>query len=143
MRHPIIPAVHFAKFLMRNMPLPLLKIILWFYTIYARGREGDSAEIRASLKEFVERRTKFDLLAAAHRLELITQNDLRSIAQQTQVPVFYLTGFIDPVVPWPFVQPWLKKNCTSLCDWKIIWTSDHHVLGAAKRSANQILKWIS
>jgi pimeloyl-ACP methyl ester carboxylesterase len=142
-RHPIIPAVHLAKSLTRNMPLPLLKMILWFYTIYARGREGDSLEIRASLKEFVERRTKEDLLAAAHRLDLISQSDLRSIARTANVPVFYLTGFVDPIVPWPFVQPWLKKKCPSYRDWKIIFTSDHHVLGASVKAAEQILKWIS
>jgi pimeloyl-ACP methyl ester carboxylesterase len=142
-RHPIIPAVHFAKFLTRNMPLSLLKLILWFYAIYARTREGDSPEVREALREFVQRRTREDLLAAAHRLHLIAQNDLRSIARNANVPVFYLTGFVDPIVPWPFVQPWLKKNCPSYRDWKIIFQSDHHVLGASEKSAKQILKWIS
>ena len=141
-RHPIIPAVHLAKFLTFHMPLPLLKIILWFYTIYARGREDDSPETRAALKEFVERRTKEDLLAAAHRLELIIQNDLRRVAGATPTPVFYLTGLIDPIVPWPFVQPWLRKNCAGYRDWKIVFTADHHILGAAKKSTKQILKWI-
>ncbi|MEO5804586.1 MAG: alpha/beta hydrolase, partial [Verrucomicrobiota bacterium] len=130
-RHPVIPAVHFAKFLARHIPLSVLKIILWFYTIYARTREGDSPEVRAALREFVARRTKEDLLAAAHRLELIVRNDPRSIARTTTIPIFYLTGLIDPIVSWPLVQPWLKENCPGYHDWKIIFTSDHHVLGAA------------
>ena len=142
-RHPIIPAVHFAKFLTRNMPLFLLKIILWFYTVYARAREGDSIKVRAALREFIQRRTRKDLFAAAHRLELIAQNDLRSIARNVEISVFYLTGLIDPIVPWPFVQPWLRKNCAGYRDWKIIFTSDHHVLGAVKKSVRQILQWIN
>ena len=142
-RHPIIPAVQFANFLMRHIPHALLKTILWFYAIYARAREGDSAEIRADLQEFIQRRTPIDLLAAAHRLDLIVQNDLRSIAGATNIPVFYLTGLIDPIVPWPLVQPWLKKNCPGYRSWKIIFTSDHHVLGAGKKSACQILVFMA
>jgi pimeloyl-ACP methyl ester carboxylesterase len=142
-RHPIIPSVHLAKFLTLHMPLWLLKMIVWFYTIYARAREWDSSETSEVLKEFVSRRTKEDLQAAAHRLELITQNDLRAIARTATVSVFYLTGLVDPIVPWPLVQPWLKKNCSGYCDWKIIFTSDHHVLGAARKSSEQILNWIN
>lgn len=142
-RHPMIPAVHFAKFLTRHIPLPVLKLILWFYTIYARIRENDSPEIRAALKEFVHRRTKIDLLAAAHRLDLIARNDLRPVACESAVPVFYLTGLIDPIVPWPFVQHWLRRNCAGYRNWKMIFTSDHHVLGAGKKSADQISNWLS
>lgn len=66
MRHPLIPTVQFAKLLMRHMPLPLLKMILWLYTIYARAREGDSPEVREALCKFVQRRTKEDDLAFEH-----------------------------------------------------------------------------
>jgi pimeloyl-ACP methyl ester carboxylesterase len=140
-RHPMIPAVHLAKFLTRNIPLWFLKIILWCYTIHARMREGDSPEVRAALREFVQRRTKQDLLAAAHRLELIAQNDVRSIARAARLPVFYLTGLVDPIVPWPLVQPWLKKNCPGYRGWKIVLTSDHHVLGAAKNAKEKVTDW--
>lgn len=141
-RHPIIPAVHFAKFLTLNMPFPLLKLTLWFYTIYARAREGNSHEIHEAQRKFVNRRTKEDLHAAAHRLNLIAQHDLRPIARDVKVPVFYLTGLVDPIVPWPFVQPWLRKNCPGYRDCKIVFNSDHHVLGAAKPSVDQVLSWI-
>jgi pimeloyl-ACP methyl ester carboxylesterase len=142
-RHPIIPAVQFASFLTRYIPPALLKMILGCYTLYARTREGDSAEIRADLQEFIQRRTPIDLLAAAHRLDLIAQTDVRSIARGSNIPVFYLTGLIDPIVPWPLVQPWLKKNCPGYRDWKIIFASDHHVLGAGKKSACQILLFMA
>ena len=141
-RHPIIPAVQLAKLLSLHIPGPLLKFILWLYTIYARTRDGNSPEVRASQREFVDRRTKEDLIAAAHRLDLIAQSDLQSIACKTTVPVFYLTGLIDPIVPWPFVYPWLRENCGGYRDWKIIYSADHHVLGAAKKSALQIRRWM-
>jgi hypothetical protein len=120
-----------------------LKGILWFYKIYARAREGDSPEIRSALTEFVNRRTKEDLLAAAHRLELIARNDLRSVARTASVTVFYLSGLIDPIVPWPLVLPWLKRDCGGFRHCKIIRKSDHHVLGNAKESAARILEWVS
>ena len=142
-RHPMIPAVHLAKFITRTIPLWLLKPILFSYVFYARIRENNSPEIRAELKEFTERRTSEGLRAAAHRLQLIADNDWRQTAQTNQIPLFSLTGLIDPIVPWPLVQPWIRKNCASLRDFKIIWTSDHHVLGAAQKSAAQILNWIN
>ncbi|MEO7297543.1 MAG: alpha/beta hydrolase [Verrucomicrobiota bacterium] len=142
-RHPIIPAVYLAKFLTRRLPISFVKIILRLYTIYARAREGDSAEVREALQEFVSRRTREDLLAAAHRLDLIIQNDPGVIARFNAVPVFYLTGFIDPIVPWPLVEPWLRKNCAGYRDWKVVFTADHHVLGNAKKSAGIVLSWIS
>jgi len=141
-RHPMIPAVHLAKFLTRHIPLSLLKFILWIYAMYARSREGDSPEVRAALREFVARRTKEDLRAAAHRLELIVENDLRPVARATKLPVFYLTGLIDPIVPWPLVQPWLQKNCPGYRGWKIVFTSDHHVLGASEAAGKHVREWI-
>ncbi len=142
-RHPIMPNVRLAEFVTRHIPLFILKIILSLYCSYARARENNSPEIRASLREFVQRRTKEDLLAAAHRLHLIATNDLRPVARAAQVPIYCLSGFHDPVVPWPFVRSWLKKNCGQYRDCRIIFASDHHVLGAAKPAAKQILKWMS
>ena len=142
-RHPIIGSVQMARHLTRTIPLWLLQPVLRAYAIYARIRESDSPEIRAALHEFVQRRTKDDLLAAAHRLELITTNFPQETVRMCRVPTFYLTGFIDPIVPWPFVAPWLKNNCPGFREWKMIWKSDHHVLGASKESAEQILKWMN
>jgi hypothetical protein len=142
-RHPIIPAVRLAKFIATTIPLWVLNPILFAYVLYARIRENNSPEIRAELSEFAERRTKEDLLAAAHRLQLIAITDCRQTAQVNQIPLFYLTGLIDPIVPWPLVHPWIRSNCSSLRDFKIVWASDHHVLGAAKKSAKQILDWIN
>ena len=63
---------------------------------------------------------------------------------KTTLPVFCLAGLIDPIVPWPLVRNWLKKNCPALREYKIIRRADHNVLGtASKASAEQILEWIS
>ena len=46
-------------------------------------------------------------------------------ARQTAPPVFGLTGVPDPIVPWPWVRYWLKKNCPALRDYRLIWSGDH------------------
>ncbi|MEO6036736.1 MAG: hypothetical protein ABIQ35_15910 [Verrucomicrobiota bacterium] len=142
-RHPVIPSVRLAKTLTERIPLWLLRMMLKGYSVYACARENNSIEIRAELKEFVERRTKDDLRAAAHRLDLIAHSDLRSIARASKVRLFYLTGLVDPIVPWPLVRPWVKKNCMGYQDERILFGSDHHVLGSAKKSSEQILRWMT
>ena len=142
-RHPIIPAVRLARELTRTIPMPVLRAVVWFYAVYARARESNSPEIQADLREFAHRRTKADMQAAAHRLDLIIQNDLRPGARACSLPVFYLTGFFDPIVPWPLVIPWLRKNCPGYKDWKLTAGSDHHVLGSARAACDAILLWIA
>jgi pimeloyl-ACP methyl ester carboxylesterase len=139
-RHPIIPAVRLAKFLTLNIPGPVLKSILKLYLVYAGLREKPDSD--QQLQEFVKRRTKDDLLGAAHRLQLIAENDLRPIARATELPVLYLTGLIDPIVPWPFVHRWLKRHCPGFRGWKMVRAADHHVLGAARESAQIIRGWM-
>ena len=96
------------------------------------------------MDEFVSRRTELDRRAAQHRLHLIAQNDPRDIASQIKLPVFGLSGFLDPIVPWPLVRRWLRKNCPALRDYKIIGCADHNVLSTAPReSAKQVLEWMA
>jgi len=87
---------------------------------------------------------ELDRQAAQHRLHLIAQYDPCPIARQTNVPVFGLSGFLDPIVPWPFVRRWLGKNCAALRDYKVIHSADHNVLGTAPvDAAKQILAWMN
>ncbi|HUA68982.1 MAG TPA: hypothetical protein VMA13_10600, partial [Candidatus Saccharimonadales bacterium] len=89
------------------------------------------------------RRTNRDRLAAQHRLYLVAESDSRAAAAQTTVPVFGVTGFFDPIVPWPRVRLWLKKNCPTLRDYKVIMRADHNVLNTGTRSAAKlILQWM-
>ena len=76
-------------------------------------------------------------------LHLIAENDPRSVASQTGLPVFGLSGWLDPIVPWPWVRRWLRKNCPALRDYIILPHADHNVLSTApKEAAAQVLRWI-
>jgi hypothetical protein len=47
-------------------------------------------------------------------------------------------------VPWPWVRRWLKKNCPSLRDYKLIWSGDHNILSTSPReSTRQVLEWMN
>ncbi len=142
-KHPLRWIVRLAEKLCGQIPNSLLVWIIFSFTKIARFRYRHSPEILAELDEFVARRTELDHRAAQHRLHLIGKHDPQSIARTTKLPVFYLTGILDPIVPWPFVRCWLKKNCPALRDCKIIYTADHAVLCTApEKSAAQVLNWI-
>ena len=143
-RHPMRWGVRLAERLCGGISLGLLTRMLFGYAQVARFRYRHSPEVQASIREFVARRTELDLQAAKHRLHLIGQHDLRSVARQARVPIYALTGLVDPVVPWWWVRPWLRKNCPALRDYRIIWHADHNVLGtAAEAAAEQVVRWVS
>jgi pimeloyl-ACP methyl ester carboxylesterase len=143
-RHPMRWGVRLAERFTGRVSLSLLARIFFGYARVARFRYRHSPEVQANIREFIARRTELDLKAATHRLHLIAQNDPRHIAQAAKVPVYALTGFVDPIVPWLFVRPWLRKNCPALLDYKIVWRADHNVLGtAAEAAAEQILRWMN
>jgi len=142
-KHPITPGVHLLHALHRAMPWPVFRLLLKSYTRYARLRHRHAPETLASIGEFVQRRTQADRAAIASRYPLIAAADLRVLAKQNAVPVFALSGFFDPIVPWPLVHPWLKKHCGGFRERRIIFNADHNVLGTAPRKAtDQILTWI-
>jgi pimeloyl-ACP methyl ester carboxylesterase len=117
---------------------------MFAFTKFARFRYRHAPETLASIEAFVARRTELDRRAAQHRLHLIADSDPRVIAGQTGLPVYYLSGWLDPIVPWPLIRNWLKKNCPALRESKIIRTADHNVLGTApEKSAAQVLDWMT
>lgn len=142
-RHPIMPAVHLAKRLNQAMPMWLLKLACRLYAGYAKFRHRHAPETLAAISDFVNNRTlETDRQAICHRYDIITENDLRPVARQTRLPVYQLCGSLDPIVPWLFVQPWLKRNCPGFRGWKVIWGADHNVLGTAPQaSADYVLRW--
>ena len=143
-RHPMRWGVRLGEHVCGGIPLSLLTRILFGYAKVARFRYRHSPETLAHIHEFIARRTEPDRQAAVHRLRLIAQNDPHAIARQLSVPVYAMTGLVDPVVPWWRVRRWLKKNCPSLREYKIIGRADHNVLGTASRaSAEQVLRWMS
>ena len=142
-RHPTIWGVHFVRHCNRLVPAWLMRVLLRVYAAYAHLRHRRAPETFASINEFVARRTEEDRQAILHRYALIIQNDLRPIARQWTHPVFYLSGFVDPIVPWPLVRPWLRRHCRGLRGSRIIFNADHNVLGTApKESAEQIFRWM-
>jgi pimeloyl-ACP methyl ester carboxylesterase len=116
---------------------------LKLYACYARFRHRHSPEALGSLNEFVARRTNMDRRAMWHRLALLDQYDPRPVARQTHAPVYYLAGCVDPLVPWPLVRGWLRRNCPGYRTGRTFWLSDHNVLGCSPaRAADQVVKWI-
>jgi pimeloyl-ACP methyl ester carboxylesterase len=143
-KHPMRRAVRLAERLTGRMSNALFVRIIFSYAKIAKFRYRNSPGTLARLDEFVARRTELDRRAAQHRLHLIAGFDPRPIARGTRLPVFGLSGFLDPIVPWPFVRRWLKRNCPALRDYKIIARADHNVLAtASKQAARQILEWMS
>lgn len=113
------------------------------YEWWTRMCYESTSEKEASLKEFANRRTPADAQAALHRLRLIRENDPRPLAKATHVPVYYLGGVWDPLVPWYLVCPWLRHHCPGYQKSKLLLKADHNVLySAPTKSAQTILKWL-
>src|ERR1017187_903557 len=142
-RHPMRWGVRLGERLCGGRSIRLLTRVLLGYARVARFRFRHAPDVLANINEFIARRTELDRQAAVHRLRLVAQNDPRLIAQQVAVPVYALTGLVDPVVPWFWVRPWLRKNCPRLRDYRIIWGADHNVLGTGSRAAAEhVLRWM-
>jgi pimeloyl-ACP methyl ester carboxylesterase len=144
-KHPVYAGVRLAEQIGRGIPLRLLIRIMFGYARIARYRYRHSPETRASIQEFVARRSvELDRQAAVHRLRLIAGSDFREIAKSTKIPIFAITGGIDPIVPWFVIRSWLRRNCPALRDYEIMWRADHNVLStAANASADQVVKWMN
>jgi len=123
---------------MKNYRLEL-KVYSW----YSRFRHRHAPETLNSIQEFVARRTELDRQAMRHRLDLLDLYDPRPVARQTSIPVHYLAGLVDPLVPWALVRWWLRRNCPGYCGGKTFWLADHNVLATSPdRAANLVLKWM-
>lgn len=143
-KHPIRAGVRLVEKFGRGIPLSWLTRIMFGYSKIARYRYRRSPETGASIREFIERRTELDRQAAVHRLRLIAASDFRSIVKATRIPIFAITGALDPIVPWFCVRAWLRRNGTALRDYRIIWRADHNVLStAANASADQVVRWMN
>ncbi|HEV2438163.1 MAG TPA: alpha/beta hydrolase [Verrucomicrobiae bacterium] len=138
------PALWFMKKISDRASMRLLVWIIFGYARVARFRYCRSPPALATIDDFLARRTELDRQAAQHRLRLVAENDPRPVVRQLGLPVFALTGGFDPVVPWPLVRRWLRKNCAALCDYKVILRADHNVLNTAPQAAaKQVLCWIN
>ncbi len=142
-KHPWPWGARLMGSLGRATPMPLHHAIMMGYALYARFRHRQAPETRASIHEFVARRTLPDRQAMWARLELVAASDPRPIARRTRLPVFYLAGLLDPLVPWPWVRWWLRRNCPGYRGGKTCWRADHNALGTQPKLAAQVLlRWI-
>jgi pimeloyl-ACP methyl ester carboxylesterase len=101
-------------------------------------------EAVAAAREFVARRTALDREAMRHRLALLDGYDPRNVARETKVPVYYLAGAFDPLVPWPLVRRWLRKHCPGYRGGRTVWLAHHNVLAVAPATcARFVLGWMA
>jgi pimeloyl-ACP methyl ester carboxylesterase len=143
-QHPMRWGARFAERVVGGVSLRLVTTVIFGYSKIARFRFRNAPETMADLDEFFARRTELDRQAATHRLHLVAENDPCVIARQLSVPLFGLTGVLDPIVPWFLVRRWLKGNCANLREYRILWRADHNVLSTAPRTAaDQVVRWMS
>jgi len=143
-KHPITISLRMAERMTRRLSSRFLVKLIFAYAKYARFRYRRSPETLATLDEFIARRTPEDKEAAQYRLHLVAENDPRETARKTRTPVYGLAGLLDPIVPWPPVRRWLKRNCPALRDYKVIMSADHNVLNTGTKEAAQwVLKWMN
>jgi pimeloyl-ACP methyl ester carboxylesterase len=143
-QHPAQRILQFVeKATSQGLSVLMIKV-MFGYAKFARIRYRRSPKTLATLDEFLARRRRpLDPESAEHRLRLVDHNDPRKIAMTTQVPICGLAGMIDPVVPWPPVRRWLKRNCPALRDYRVVRRADHNVLTTGtKESARWVLEWM-
>jgi pimeloyl-ACP methyl ester carboxylesterase len=121
-----------------------MRTALRFYPWYARLRHWKDPRNKADIAAFVaERRMPFDREVLEARLQLIAEADYRDQIARLSCPVYQLTGFLDPIVPWSPVRSWLQRNCPAWKETLILYRADHNVLNTqALRSRDAILRWI-
>jgi pimeloyl-ACP methyl ester carboxylesterase len=142
-KHPWPWGVWLAHRASAGAPHWLLKRACHAYGDFARRRHACSTSVCEELREFVERRlAPGDREAVTSRYHLIADNDLRPVARRATLPVFHLSGGIDPIVPWWHVRPWLRRHCPGFRESRILHRAGHNVLlDAPDASAAQILEW--
>ena len=142
-KHPVPLGSRIVEIGLRRVPLRCVVFLFQAYGWSRLFRRHRPSEFSSSLNEFLARRTELDRQAMVHRLRLITANDPREIARAARLPVYFLSGFFDPIVPWPFVRAWLRRHCPGFREARILGHADHTVLSTgASASAEQIVVWL-
>ncbi|MFI5345309.1 MAG: alpha/beta fold hydrolase [Elusimicrobiota bacterium] len=119
---------------------PPYRAMTWLGGALSR-RDPESAR---ELAAFAAGRTTAQWKAAAWRLRLVAVSDPRSVARAATIPVWYLGGAVDLLVPWPFVVNWLARECPGYKGKTVFPFADHNVLGSApKESVAAVLGWLA
>lgn len=143
-KHPMPWGVRLAQRLSRFIPMRLLAKLCRAYARMAARRGGLTRSCAAELKLFADRRSnEIDRCAITSRYSLIRDDDLRPTAREMRLPLYCLTGAIDPIVPWPLTMRWIRRQCPGFRGGQVIWRAGHNVLlDAPHESARTIVKWI-
>lgn len=143
-RYPYPALLSLATRAAERLPDFGLRLFLRLYAGYARFRHRHAPETLEAISEFVRRRLRpGDREAIVHRLRLIAASDPRPFAASLQLPVWSVTGFLDPIVPWVPVRRGLRGNCPGWRGDRIISSADHTVLATQPAvSAEIVLGWM-
>lgn len=142
-KHPVPFGSQLVAMFLRHLPLRCVVALFSAYANFRHFNLRGPREISPSVREFLARRTELDRRAMLHRLRLLGANDPRAIARATRLPVYFLSGCFDPIVPWPFVRRWLRRHCPGFRAARILGHADHTVLSTgAGASAEQIVAWL-
>lgn len=139
-RHPWNVGVRVARLACGHTPGLILRAAFWIYPRYARFRHRHAPETRDAIGDFVRHRAApGDREAMTHRLRLIATSDFRPVARTTPVPLWSVTGFWDPLVPWPQVHHWLRHHCPAFRQARVVPWADHNVLATQPEAAARII----
>lgn len=142
-RHPARWTAKLSAWCGLRTPIALIRTMLRGYAKLGAWRFRRHPETGDCIRRYIDMFTENRREALVYRLRLIAESDLCASAQTMDAPVFALTGFWDPVVPWVPVRTWLKRNCPALGDYRILWRADHNVLGTGTDAAAKlVLRWI-
>jgi pimeloyl-ACP methyl ester carboxylesterase len=140
--YPIKPGARWIASLRTRAPGKRPALPMRAYALLLRLRFFRCAEDRQAVTEFLARRTPLDRAAILHRIRLLIGHDPRPVMAAFRQPLYYLSGFVDPIVPWFLVKPALRRQCPGYRQSRIVFAADHNVLGTAPEPAvRQILKW--
>src|SRR6185436_7269760 len=128
-RHPWPWGVSLAHSASRMIPAWLLGGLCKAYGRSACRRCKADSETATEIADFVRRRLDVgDRSAVTSRYRLISSADFRPIARRTTLPVFHLSGNLDPIVPWWLVRRWLADNCPGFRESRILPRTGHNHL---------------
>ncbi len=142
-RHPWPWGARLFRLLL-SAPAGVINPAYRLYTSLCNALARRGPEEAEELLAFARDRGARDWTAMALRLDLIAGSDPRATARATRQPVHYLGGMIDPLVPWPLVTRWLRRECPGYRGETILPYADHNVLGSSPReSAERVLAFIA
>ncbi len=133
-----------VRSMLARMPESALDLLLRAFAGWVRFCNRESPGSLAMTEEFLTRRREpGEREAMVHRLELIRDHDPRPRARAFRGPVWSVTGGWDPVVPWPLVHRWLKRDCPGWRGAEVFWNADHTVLVSQPGRAAQVVgRWM-